>query len=544
MHNVFEFNISDKLVDEITGLINNDSRDFEPSDIYSTLSESKELRTDLRLSEKKLFYSDALFDAGQSILDMINSKMTDKKFIIYKNDITQIRYNPGGFFKSHEDYLSLTSNLIDEYTLILCVKGNCEGGHTLLHFNEFMTHTSSKTITPGGCLLFRKDIPHEGEILIAGTKEILTYNVWCINNLNIQRVLRVSFKNDLRQIYLDLNRVLDFPKNNAFIELLKLNTSDVVIPFECIHTYEEFCIIKKIYLSETISTDEFNKYVDVIKYYDFDHTDILIKTFESVSATKSHIYANSDMILFGAEEDYIAYIDTIKKYSIECVPFKMFFVEGTISYGGGLYGTKPVDISWRPCWFSFSEYDHVMLLQNVCSDIVDLSSDFYKVNVAIDESELNPILAGRYYEIDEEYDNLLNLIMHPVNETFSGMMAVCGMYAYKEDISNNDIINIITNHRMCDLILTRNNIMPISRKSSSYYLTDSNKISINDSQAKKIMEKASRIDLIKSIKDMLNTLNIKIRQSLTIDDSYCNENIYGNLKLVMIYGGLFMNESQ
>ena len=32
------------------------------------------------------------------------------------------------FFKKHEDYLSITSNIIEEFTLIICLDANCEGG--------------------------------------------------------------------------------------------------------------------------------------------------------------------------------------------------------------------------------------------------------------------------------------------------------------------------------------------------------------------------------------------------------------------------------
>ena len=44
----------------------------------------------------------------------------------------QLRHN---HLKEHEDYLSLTTNMIEEYTGIMCLNANCEGGETILNFN-------------------------------------------------------------------------------------------------------------------------------------------------------------------------------------------------------------------------------------------------------------------------------------------------------------------------------------------------------------------------------------------------------------------------
>ena len=50
----------------------------------------------------------------------------------------QIKYSAGGFFKKHKDYLSITSNLIEEFTLIICVTppdiaATSTGGQTIIH---------------------------------------------------------------------------------------------------------------------------------------------------------------------------------------------------------------------------------------------------------------------------------------------------------------------------------------------------------------------------------------------------------------------------
>lgn len=92
--------------------------------------------------------------------------MMPHKYTLRRNDITHIKYEEGGFFKRHRDYLSTTSNLIEEYTLILCVtpenssETSVDGGNTAIY-----TFGGSKifdTTTPGCGVLFRKDLEHEG----------------------------------------------------------------------------------------------------------------------------------------------------------------------------------------------------------------------------------------------------------------------------------------------------------------------------------------------------------------------------------------------
>jgi len=106
---------------------------------------------------------------------------------------------PGGFFKRHQDYLSLTSNAVEEYTLILGITPPeieaatpAAGGETIVHVNPYFTLTSRATTTRGGVLLFRKDLAHEGAPLLAGQKHIVTLNVWACRKTS-RHVLLVTF---------------------------------------------------------------------------------------------------------------------------------------------------------------------------------------------------------------------------------------------------------------------------------------------------------------------------------------------------------------
>lgn len=39
-----------------------------------------------------------------------------------KNDVIYIKYEKDIYFKIHDDYLSITSNFLEGYTLIICIK--------------------------------------------------------------------------------------------------------------------------------------------------------------------------------------------------------------------------------------------------------------------------------------------------------------------------------------------------------------------------------------------------------------------------------------
>jgi hypothetical protein len=125
----------------------------------------------------------------------VNPIAKSKSYQLVRRDVTEIIYPIGGFFKKHKDYLSLTSNSIQEYTLIVCLPSSTQqeqaietdnlsssvvGGETLIHSNG-ETSTSSATTKPGGALLFRKDLEHEGAVLKSGNKRIMTVNLWAID---------------------------------------------------------------------------------------------------------------------------------------------------------------------------------------------------------------------------------------------------------------------------------------------------------------------------------------------------------------------------
>lgn len=167
----------------------------EPSQVYRVREQDKVINPDLRQSQFCAVKDAGVFALAEAVVAALNEKDADVAYSLVRNDVTYIRYEEGGYFKAHEDYLSLTSNTIQEYTLLLCVGGDsgAKGGETVFTVNPYFRISSHESTTPGHALLFRKDIVHEGSVLReGGHKEILTLNLWGVLKKNAN-ILVVTF---------------------------------------------------------------------------------------------------------------------------------------------------------------------------------------------------------------------------------------------------------------------------------------------------------------------------------------------------------------
>ena len=178
-HGIREYHAIDiKIQNKIYDFIKNDSTELESSQLYSNIVKKKYVDTEKRSSKYKTIINKNCFDFMSELVIELN-KLDDKDdFMLVQNDVTYIKYQEGDFFKPHEDYLSITSNFLEEYTLIICMDANCEGGETLFNVNNYHSYKSSSSKTRDHCLVFRKDINHEGTKIESGYKEIITVNLW------------------------------------------------------------------------------------------------------------------------------------------------------------------------------------------------------------------------------------------------------------------------------------------------------------------------------------------------------------------------------
>lgn len=227
--------------------------------MYSKELDEKFIDKELRSSIFKTYKNKELFNLFKLIVSSINTNDKLEHFKLVENDITHIKYKEGDFFEKHDDYLSVTSNIITEYTMILCKHADCEGGHTIFYFNDYFTYKSKASKTTGNCIIFRKDICHEAEKIVSGHKEILTANLWCIENKS-ETVVVITFDNTNKKYVINYSNILFF--GNTLIKMAidfnianeTVNCTDKIYEYNTnTIEYEQFNIIASIYNKEYIS---------------------------------------------------------------------------------------------------------------------------------------------------------------------------------------------------------------------------------------------------------------------------------------------------
>src|SRR5581483_3773295 len=480
-----------------------------------------------RLSEFRSLTDVKLFDTAEKLLDSINKCNRDKRFIVFRNDVMHIKYSKGGYFKEHEDYLSITSNIIEEYSLLVCIDSSCQtGGRTILKLNDYCSFPSKATITPGQCLLFRKDIPHEGEVT-DGSKEIITFNVWSIAS-DIKQILSVRFKDDTRRYCISFDTIRSFPDTMLarFISSkVGQDKSVPIVSFFADDTYEDFSIINDIYQGRSINSVDVRNNYSILDYYGFNYRDLLIKTLESmVKTSKPNMLSlgfndeinEPDVVLFGNQADYLVFQDTVEQERLPYIPFTVVMAEGLLTYGGEMSGEKPMSIDMLPVFASFTENRHIMFIQNIMGTHIDILSDLYGRHINYNFDGINE--GDRFItvsEVDAEDTRSSELII-PDTYSLEGQSIKYNLNA-TTDASNEQLVKMITHREFRPEFIRR---------------------SLHNADA--IIERVRDIKLYNKIKNNMNNIHIPNTQRVNSiqDEFYCNENVYGNFNLIFIYGFL------
>uniref|UniRef100_A0A6C0CAY9 Prolyl 4-hydroxylase alpha subunit Fe(2+) 2OG dioxygenase domain-containing protein n=1 Tax=viral metagenome TaxID=1070528 RepID=A0A6C0CAY9_9ZZZZ len=572
MQFVQETFIDNELHTSIKQILSQSKIPFEQSQVYNVLKEEKETSPDIRMSQFRTLIDNELFDIGTKILNTVNSDMQKSKFIIYANDVMHIKYSAGGYFKEHEDYLSVNSNIVEEYTMLVCVDADCVGGETILTFNKFFKHSSKMTNTPGGCLIFRKDIPHEGAQLLSGIKEIISYNVWLIKN-DAENIMIVDFENDKlnRKYFLSIADIIRHPSNNILKILVKTSKEDdifdsKVIQYTDSHTFEEFAIVEKIINGNAVSYQEYTKYHDIIKYYLFDMQNIIMKAIEGemLQDKKNDVYVNEDYIIFGNSIKYVNFVEDIKKYHLPYVPFKIMFAEGSVSSDQDQ--GEPYMIKMTPVWVSFSENDNIVLFSNFMarkeipqswysdkSVVKDIAKIRKGKKIYLSHPEITPPSSSSdnedqlsEYESSEDEPNRPNVVFPEGDEeSWEWYMVFINLLGYIPDFDNAKIVNLLTDRYVNELTLDKYDNFDLAArnvpdKNFSNYSIVNNKLVLQTQHLQSILNKIKQIKLYESIISKLNDVTISSAQRSIVSkpEMYCNESVYGRFNLITIYGGL------
>eukprot|EP01084_Bolivina_argentea_P264572 448185_1 len=443
MECVREYGIIDaeyeKLIDKIIVTVQNDPNSFSQSQLYSSQKEMKFIDIKERNSVYKLIKNEQLFNLIDQCIDKINQMDKYYKFMLFKNDITFIKYSQNGFFKPHEDYLSITSNILEEWTMILCVDSNCinHGGETVLYINDYFKHTSTHTITPKHCLLFRKDIKHEALIINNnnGYKHILTMNIWAFNkndNYSQKNIIISDEEQDGPPIVLPLNVIMEYPQTLLAKKLEQSNLNDMLIEYKREKYSWEFYqkIVYKIYNKMYIKITDFEQYRQDILRFGFTFSNIFIdmtvsNTIDQEPALKKRKLNNNNINIKNKEiydfngktniylcdnisqQTYL--LNLIKQSKLQYIPFKIIFCEGVMSFGGGWSGFEPCHIEMKPIWESVGECDNIIFYEIFGQNSDELGcpeiNTFNLTKCPINGTNISDLLKIVFREYDYTYND-------------------------------------------------------------------------------------------------------------------------------------------
>lgn len=275
---------------------------FKVSELYNGVRDEKFVDESLRKSKFRAIVDPELFEISNNILKQLTEKDELNSYSLVRNDITHIIYEQGGFFKAHRDYLSLTSNIIEEYTLLICITPDitdiptdlCVGGETRIHVNPHYIHTSKATTKPGCGLLFRKDLLHEGLVLESGNKEIVSMNIWVTRKqtaddaivfITFPEIENVTKCDPIKEMaygasyVLSVNDVMKYPKSAlaAFCQFSLRSDNSKILKYKCEDvTYEQFYIVFKVMCGMYITIDEFKKNIELLDFFGLGPENVLI----------------------------------------------------------------------------------------------------------------------------------------------------------------------------------------------------------------------------------------------------------------------------
>lgn len=584
-------NIDETNVNTLIDLIHNIDQPFEESMLYSIEEKTKIKDTTIRSSMFRNIVDDAVFDIIQDIVNNINVVDNSNKmnYHLVRNDVMHIKYKEGDFFEPHSDFLSIKSNQIEEYTMIICIDANCKGGQTRFHINDFFKYDSLMSVTPLNVLIFRKDLVHEGVMLEKLNdedcyKEILTINLWSIRNSD--KILCVNFtKSNTFKTYL-LDNVMEYPDCMIMASLRfsgQLQDETLkVMSYTTDMSEEKFEIIDKILSRRYITYFEYIKNIDVIDYYNFNESQLLISKLNPVSESHTKLDLGNGVTLYGNYSSYKKICNDIRNNNLDLIPFsfvvtenELFVIDGNDTYrrkepqikamfigecGQVLYTKRCLTKDKDPVDFPVNIKE-----EKICSHCEDACG---RVNYNDDDCVCDEFDCNICINDDGTYnrDTCISDIYPNKFETFSDD-ELCHMY----DIYTPEIILETDNARYNgsismvetteDAIVTYiekyiefNDGYKIGKIPNYYigngkesdikcdhYCIHEQKIYTNVEQTKTLLEYLELIRFEEFIMNNIHKISINMSHDLHNGESFlCNENAYEETSCVTLYGFIQM----
>lgn len=198
---------------------------LEESTVYMRNTKKETVDHTLRKSKGLRFNDATSFDKIEEIIiKRINNIVKDREYNIVRNDIDVLTYESGDFFEAHNDFVTIRSNVIKNYSFLLCLEGNCDGGETILHMKENESIVLKQTITPSSAVLFRNEVLHEGSKVNSGRKVVLKINLVGVKKENTRIISKKTISEDKFKLLLTENEDYIYCHSEPlYTEMLKVS---------------------------------------------------------------------------------------------------------------------------------------------------------------------------------------------------------------------------------------------------------------------------------------------------------------------------------
>lgn len=555
MIGVQEFeNTNESLRLDMKNYLDNFNQELSESRLYVTATEELVVNKEERFSRYRTLNTPEIFDDYQMLIDEVNKKNKFCEFILFKNNITEILYEEGDFFKPHEDYLSIKSKIMEEYTMIYCLEANCDGGETILHINENFSYKSEKSKTDGSILIFKKNILHEGALLTRGYKRILTANLISIEKTNKDLVIITFLKSEGHYIipYSNVRKQTSLIRtifetnedNSKFKEYLDQK-----------YTYEEFSIVYDILMGKYISKEDFEKYKHVYDYYLIDLKNVMFtRNLEEIIPREfKTVKFDKDIVITNTEEEWRFFGEQVKTSMYNYVSFKILFAEGTNSFGGEMTGEAPVKINMQPVWCSFSDYNNLLFYTKLMSK--ETNPEFFEYVIG-NENDDNEYLFRYDRELlsEESFEEILyfkpTLDENDDDQDDEGVKGV----PIDDDIYFNDklimncqygavisddkeIINLLIDGDRNYPVFCNTDLIKNSTNIGKYCLDKNGRSFLNLEQSEALFERIKKLNFLDKVKSKINNIQFMIPQHKAIEShNFCNEDVYSKFNILCVTG--------
>ena len=368
-------------------LVTSSTKPFQPSKLYAIDTKTKFVDEGRRSSVFRLFEPDSdpeVFDLAKAVAIHLSTLDPLSSYQVIRNDVSHIVYGDGDFFEPHQDYLSWTTNVLEEHTLIICLDATCDDGETVFHLNPFFTHVSRSSVTPGHLLAFRKDVTHEGRPLKGGKKEILTLNLVVYPKTTPYSVI-IACRREKASIVVSLQALGAFPdclimcklKFDKLVEKdretggWKAKEKIVRLTLDCL-TPTLLPIVEKIVRRAYLSPLQVSHHKDELEFLGFQASDLMIDLASGPVTTVSFgslaVKELDDDLVFCASKAELDVLNKrIRQEGLPFVSFSLVLAEGTWASIGPC-GDGVTNYPMHVIYASFCEAQHLLFTRGCQGD--------------------------------------------------------------------------------------------------------------------------------------------------------------------------------